>query len=558
MFMKKQALLFCIIFLGNVLFLKAQNNLWPPTGKAGAGTMSPVEQFHITHDYSYQWAHLRLEEKDKSEDYRAWNIDNSAGNLQFLYGHNLNPAAIIFSQKMILNTDGKLGLGYNLGLTELNGYLTLKNNGGAWMSFKNGLSAGGSVVWTFGNAGVNQEKLNLNRYVNGIGEIPIISFNPYGRIGIGNDNPNYNLDVAGDINFTGQLLKNGVPFPSNYWSQNGNNIYNTNSGNVGIGTSTPLAKLTIENANMMSTWLSLKRGSYSWDFDDGPNGELSLVCKNGVWNYAFVISPNGFIETGIVGLRVNSNLGIGNYSPASPLSVEKNPGNQNWLVDLHNTQTDNAIYGMRLKFDTDSDPGANDNLFKIEGATKTYLCLNGNGYLGISNDNPQAQLDLSDIYSAGGMNLKIGNDAYLSDIDETHTLGIISLVNNNVGAIKLGLTGPNLYGESGNLGIGTTNITGYKLAVAGKIHAEEVKVEHADNWYDFVFNENYDLEDLYELEKFVMQNKHLPDVPAEKEVKENGINLGEMNGILLKKVEELTLYIIKQQKEIDYLKSKIE
>ena len=77
-----------------------------------------------------------------------------------------------------------------------------------------------------------------------------------------------------------------------------------------------------------------------------------------------------------------------------------------------------------------------------------------------------------------------------------------------------------------------------------------------DSWPDFVFGNNYKLMNLYELEQYINTNQHLPDVPAAQEVSANGIDLGEMNAILLQKVEELTLHIIELQKQIDELKAR--
>ncbi len=111
---------------------------------------------------------------------------------------------------------------------------------------------------------------------------------------------------------------------------------------------------------------------------------------------------------------------------------------------------------------------------------------------------------------------------------------------------------------TGKIGIGTTDLqSGYILTVDGKIVAEEVLIQNSDTWYDFVFDESYNLPTLTELDTYIKQNKHLPDVPTAKEVAENGYKLGEMNGILLKKVEELTLYVMEQQKEIEKLKEKV-
>jgi hypothetical protein len=66
---------------------------------------------------------------------------------------------------------------------------------------------------------------------------------------------------------------------------------------------------------------------------------------------------------------------------------------------------------------------------------------------------------------------------------------------------------------------------------------------------DYVFEKNYNLRPLAEVENYINQNKHLPEVPAAKEMEANGVNLGEMNMLLLKKVEELTLYVIELKKE---------
>lgn len=95
------------------------------------------------------------------------------------------------------------------------------------------------------------------------------------------------------------------------------------------------------------------------------------------------------------------------------------------------------------------------------------------------------------------------------------------------------------------------------LKVYGKIYGREVKVT-LDQYYDHVFNPEYELMPVKELSDYVKANKHLPDIPSEKEVMDNGLNVGEMNALLLKKVEELTLYIIDQQKQIDDLKTKLE
>ena len=131
----------------------------------------------------------------------------------------------------------------------------------------------------------------------------------------------------------------------------------------------------------------------------------------------------------------------------------------------------------------------------------------------------------------------------------TATAGGMPLVVNKNGNVTL-------VNKSGNVGIGTTNPGSWKLAVNGKIRAKEVKVE--TGWSDFVFYDDYKLPTLEEVETHIEEKGHLKDIPSEKEVEENGILLGEMNAKLLQKIEELTLYTIQQQKEIEELKSLVE
>lgn len=107
----------------------------------------------------------------------------------------------------------------------------------------------------------------------------------------------------------------------------------------------------------------------------------------------------------------------------------------------------------------------------------------------------------------------------------------------------------------GNLGIGIKDTEGYKLAVAGKVVAEEVKIAIQANWPDFVLKKDYNLPTIKEVEKQIKEKGHLKDIPSAKEVDKNGICLGEMNAKLLQKIEELTLYTIAQEKEISKLKS---
>jgi hypothetical protein len=112
--------------------------------------------------------------------------------------------------------------------------------------------------------------------------------------------------------------------------------------------------------------------------------------------------------------------------------------------------------------------------------------------------------------------------------------------------------------SSGELGVNTSDTQGYQFAVNGSAIATSMTVQSYVNWPDYVLKKEYHLMPLFQLRSFIEENHHLPDVPSEQEVEKQGQNLGEMNKLLLKKVEELTLYLIEkdqrdseQQQQID-------
>ena len=122
------------------------------------------------------------------------------------------------------------------------------------------------------------------------------------------------------------------------------------------------------------------------------------------------------------------------------------------------------------------------------------------------------------------------------------------LTANFIEAVAWKQNGSNIYYEDGKVGIGTQNPDSL-LTVNGTVHAKEVKVDLNVPQPDYVFEEDYSLMPLNELESYVQTNKHLPGIPSAKEVKEKGLNAGEMQTKLLEKIEELTLYAIDLKKQ---------
>ncbi len=162
--------------------------------------------------------------------------------------------------------------------------------------------------------------------------------------------------------------------------------------------------------------------------------------------------------------------------------------------------------------------------------------------------NPVGRLDVRGNAFIGTIDLAIGSIGSFIQIDQGASTG------NTYSQVRAFSNGGNafnnliLQSSSGNVGIGTTT-PGEKLSVNGKIRSKEVKVEAA-NWPDYVFTNGYELPSLSETEKQIKEQGHLPGIPSASEVKANGIDLGEMNARLLKKIEELTLYLIEKDKAI--------
>jgi len=297
-------------------------------------------------------------------------------------------------------------------------------------------------------------------------------------------------------------------------------------------------------------------------------------------------------------------VGIGTSSPAFPLHVDgvsrytglanfgetydpvlyskgiqiSRPGNQpDSLFHLSFVRAGQQIVGMGFL--------KSSNTFAIQnGPNNTSskgIFLAPNGFVGIGNSNPEYTLDITGearigftrlfintsgvLYSDGNNMAMFHNGGYIfANKSNTQNRAIIEsngslnlyAPSGGGAAIRFSTIGDS-YINTGNLGIGTINPGNYKLAVEGTIGARRVKVQQG-SWADFVFHPDYQLPSLQYVESFIRDHQHLPDIPSEKEVNENGLDLGDMNKKLLQKVEELTLYIIDLRKEMDQLKKTVE
>jgi hypothetical protein len=207
--------------------------------------------------------------------------------------------------------------------------------------------------------------------------------------------------------------------------------------------------------------------------------------------------------------------------------------------------------------------GSGSDLFWVRGEGNAYLrgsfgigTNNPEGQFQVVNDNPLVVIGGDDQHTNGQSTLRfyageiIGSNHYTNGFDisfrknaTTDRLDFIDGRNVEVLTLKKG----------GNVGIGTVNPDA-TLTVKGNIHTQEVLVDlEGAVTPDYVFEETYDLSSLEEVEIYIKENKHLPEVPSAKEMEAEGMNLKQMNLLLLKKVEELTLHLIEQGKKTEKL-----
>ena len=306
------------------------------------------------------------------------------------------------------------------------------------------------------------------------------------------------------------------------WAANGDDIHNTNSGKVGVGTSSPNFNLEVYDSG-------------------GPN-----------------TPPTTF--------------GVHWVQPALPQSL------RNWFYFAVGGSTPTVGTGTRLIRKSGTDLHFQTREGISSGLPSTQMVLDDAGKLGIGTMWPAGLLHLSsldgidliveaDTNNAGGEDqnarlvLKqdgsqvVGRIGYRSGLNKLEIMqeygDSLILGTNNVDRITIT--------SSGQVGIGTSTIpAGVVLAVDGKALFEEVEVQLSGDWPDYVFEDDYELMSLDDLAASVRETKHLPGIPSAREVERNGVSIGQMQADLLRKVEELTLYVIDLDKQLNEVKQENE
>lgn len=299
------------------------------------------------------------------------------------------------------------------------------------------------------------------------------------------------------------------------------------NGNVGIGTTTPGAKLHVLKQHSLNTLApgtatsgvhigGVSTSDHATGLTFGASGAAEGQAHAGIYvqssgNYGTKMYF-GTTDDYSVGTKTrmiidyNGNVGLGTISPATKLQV-------NYQRAINISSIGTAAYGLHIGGVAAPDY-ANGITFGASGTAE------GQAHAGIY------------VQSSGNYGTKM----YFGTTDDYSAGSKTRMVINHAGDVGIGTTQPDA-----------------KLTVKGKIHAEEVKVDLSVPGPDYVFEKEYRLKSLEEVEKFVSENKHLPEIPSAKTMEKEGISMGEMQMKLLQKIEELTLYLIQKDKQIDVL-----
>lgn len=277
---------------------------------------------------------------------------------------------------------------------------------------------------------------------------------------------------------------------------------------------------------------------------------LSIFMSFTFITFSQITDENGVSATGQGDVELIGKIGIGTATPTEALEVVgtvkaergifvKSLPDGSVFADIADRNLQCSVLNAGTQF------GPSGFILNVLDFPQSNLDAQAHSFIGMEDRNFKSRWRFY-AYTGGSSTLLYYNK------DQSPFYNLTEDGNDNV---HLQLPKENTY-----LTIGTSSFDDngelYKLTVNGKMRAHAVKVY--TNWADFVFEDTYKLPSLYEVEQYIKKHGHLKDIPSAKEVEANGIELGEMNKLLLQKIEELTLYTIKLKKEIDKIKSKLD
>ncbi len=323
-----------------------------------------------------------------------------------------------------------------------------------------------------------------------------------------------------------------------------------NAQNVGINTNTPDSTLSVTNKLLIG----------------GMQGDVVFTDDRGSIKFPPTTAPNEPMIYLFTSGTSNADRMVLSHSPSFPSYGLQYSDSQDVFYFLGNGEKvlSIALGSKRVAINTDISSsfrlGVNGNVHIISGFEAS---LTQNGYLqtGSTNDLNLVMDDneLTARNNGTASPLFLQPNQGNTIIGSTSDWGSSLHVRNSPGmnALRVQVDGATefLVDSTGQVIVnGFNKKAGYELNVDGQIVCEEVLVQNSTNWPDYVFDEDYDLPSLLEVEAHIAEYSHLPNVPSAAQIEKDGILLAEMDKTILRKVEELTLYMIQQSKEIEKLK----
>lgn len=342
------------------------------------------------------------------------------------------------------------------------------------------------------------------------------------------------------------------------------------NGRVGIGTESPIRQLEVSgNGSQFGRIVSTNEFPSILEFIRNLNGSGDAMDWRWVNNGYFRLesSPDDFLSNSSTIFQIDEttkNMALGGSfltAPQTKLEVTSD----SWQFRLINSDPGGSDWWIGSSASTWN---IGENKFVISptiSSLNAAFVINAAKHIGIGTGNPRTRLHV-----VGGTDASVNGDGYLvlGDTALTNLVfdnnEILARNNNATSTLYLQKDGGDLLlcaDEAGRVGIGVAGIGGlpddesYLLAVDGKVVCEELRVDMSGSWPDYVFAQDYPLPDIRAVKTYIKEHHHLPGMPSAYDVEmAEGFEVGEMNRMLLEKVEELTLYIIKIQEELDALK----
>lgn len=426
-------------------------------------------------------------------------------------------------------------------------------NGGGYLS-------PGALLLIGATTGVNMAATGasgvIRFYTGGVG-YERMKIEDNGNVGIGTSSPPTKLSISTG---SGRTVIGGTSSLTMHLDANANNVTIGDLGQMGFGVLNAYVPAVIgyqvTNASAY-TYGDLLFATRSSNADVAPLERLRITSGGAVGigrtsNARVTIGTSNVSALGAVsssGLQIDAN------------DANKAVGNLSQIgLGLVNAYTPAVIAGiitnasaystMDIVFATRPTP--------TDVAPTERLRITNGGAVGIGTTNPAELLSVGVASSNQGVGIQYDNNTYgrFGMVDPgANNDTYIGSFSNNAFRLYSNSVERMRFTASGNVGIGTTSPT-EKLSVNGNMSAKKIIVTNI-GWSDYVFGQDYKLISIGELETYIRSNKHLPDIPTEQQVKEHGVSLGDNQALLLKKIEELTLYVIQQQKEITGLHNRI-